>query len=83
MDIRIKVESIFGHMDQPEQDDGLLYHYCSMNTLVSIVENQCVWFSDLNYMNDPSEIFLKNIKGNILGNTFNAQADIPLKVCCI
>ena len=74
MDKRIKVESIFGHMDQPEQDDGLLYHYCSMNTLVSIVENQCVWFSDLNYMNDPSEIFLKNINfPGILLDTYQKE----------
>ena len=46
-------------MESPRQDDDLLYHYCSMESFVSILKHKQIWFGNLNSMNDPSEMFLK------------------------
>lgn len=40
---------------RPRDTDGVIYHYCSANTLVSIIQNKTVRFSDLNMMNDAQE----------------------------
>lgn len=34
----------------------VLYHYCSINTFISIIENQCVWLSDAEKTNDETEL---------------------------
>lgn len=34
----------------------ILYHYCSTNTFLSIVSRKCLWFSDVNTMNDFGEM---------------------------
>lgn len=39
----------------PISDDVLLYHYCSPETLVSIIQNRTIRFSDMNMMNDAEE----------------------------
>jgi len=34
----------------------VLYHYCSTDTFLSIVQNRCIWMSDINTMNDFGEL---------------------------
>lgn len=36
--------------------DGLLYHYTTFRGLMGIVENCCLWASDIRYMNDSAEL---------------------------
>ncbi|RYF31222.1 MAG: DUF2971 domain-containing protein [Comamonadaceae bacterium] len=36
-------------------DDALLYHYCSPEAFVSIIENRTIRFSDINMLNDAEE----------------------------
>lgn len=45
--INLEIQSIY---------DGVVYHYTTMNTLMSIVENQCLWLSKSDFLNDSSEI---------------------------
>ncbi len=44
----------FNRSFNPERDN-VLYHYCSTETLLSILEHGKIRFSDLNMMNDPQE----------------------------
>ncbi|CAI1576743.1 DUF2971 domain-containing protein [Serratia proteamaculans] len=40
---------------------ALIYHYCSPQTFLHIIENKCIWLSSTNNMNDSSEgIWVKN-----------------------
>ena len=41
--------------DVPEQAP-ITYHYCSLNTLLSIVKNRQLWLSDMMHSNDSEEI---------------------------
>lgn len=34
---------------------ALIYHYCSPNTFLQIIERKCIWLSSTNNMNDSSE----------------------------
>lgn len=34
----------------------ILYHYCNLNTFLSLIQNKCFWLSDINSMNDYSEM---------------------------
>lgn len=36
--------------------DGSLYHYTTFRGLMGIVENRCLWASDIRYMNDSAEL---------------------------
>lgn len=38
------------------QPDGPLYHYTTFRGLMGIVENRCLWASDIRYMNDSAEL---------------------------
>lgn len=58
---KVKINFLFGVMDQPQADSDILYHYCSMDSFVNIIKNKSIWFGDLKSMNDPSEMFLRNV----------------------
>ena len=36
--------------------DGLIYHYCSVDTLYNIITKKKLWLSDSSYMNDKEEV---------------------------
>lgn len=36
--------------------DGLIYHYCDANALLSIFNNRSVWATDTGYLNDSKEL---------------------------
>lgn len=38
------------------KNNSTLFHYCSTETFLSIVQNKCLWFSDINTMNDYGEM---------------------------
>lgn len=35
---------------------NILYHYCSVDTMLKIVQNYCIWLSDAEKTNDKSEL---------------------------
>lgn len=51
----------------PKEIIGIAYQYCSFNTFKSILENQEIWISDINKMNDFEEdITLTKMLENLL-----------------
>ena len=38
-----------------ESEPDILYHYCSNDAFLKIVENKCIWLSDLSLSNDSEE----------------------------
>ena len=45
-------------------ENGPLYHYCSVQTFYNIIKNKSIWLSDLSRTNDSKElIWLKEIIG--------------------
>lgn len=38
------------------EDENLVFHYCDSRSFLSLLENGCLWASDLRSMNDPREI---------------------------
>jgi Protein of unknown function (DUF2971) len=40
---------------RPAEADGTMYHYCSAQTFVSIVQNKTIRFADINLLNDADE----------------------------
>ena len=34
---------------------NVLYHYTSLSGLLGIIENKCIWASDIRYLNDSNE----------------------------
>ena len=40
---------------EPDVPD-VLYHYCSVDTMLKIIQNSCIWLSDANKMNDKEEL---------------------------
>ena len=36
-------------------DNGIVYHYCSLETFKSIIENKCLWLCDVQKSNDSKE----------------------------
>jgi hypothetical protein len=40
---------------RPRNTDGTIYHYCSGQTFVSIIQNKTIRFSDINQLNDAEE----------------------------
>lgn len=38
-----------------ETDNGIVYHYCSLETFKSIIENKCLWLCDVRKSNDSAE----------------------------
>jgi hypothetical protein len=36
----------------------MIYHYCSIDAVIPIIESKCLWMSDIKKMNDPSEYIL-------------------------
>ena len=58
-----------------ESEEKIIYHYCSIDIFLSIIENQELWVSDIFKMNDSSEekyledllrFYLKRIHGELL-----------------
>lgn len=39
----------------PETDNGIVYHYCSLETFKGIIENKCLWLCDVRKSNDNKE----------------------------
>lgn len=49
----------------PETDNGIVYHYCSLETFKSIIENKCLWLCDVQKSNDSAECtYFENIMKN-------------------
>ena len=58
-----------------KSEEKIIYHYCSVEVFISIIENQELWASDIFKMNDSSEekyledllrFYLKRIHGELL-----------------
>ena len=58
-----------------KSEEKIIYHYCSVDTFLSIIKNQELWVSDIFKMNDSSEekcledllrFYLKRIHGELL-----------------
>lgn len=39
----------------PDTGNGIVYHYCSLETFKSIIENKCLWLCDVQKSNDSKE----------------------------
>lgn len=52
---------------EPEVAD-ILYHYCSVDTMLKIIQNHCIWLSDVEKTNDKSELkyFAKQMEKMLL-----------------
>ena len=48
----------------PNKPLGTFYHYASKQSLLGIIENQSMWFTDYRYLNDPNE-------GKVVSRVFN------------
>ena len=65
----------------PETDNGIVYHYCSLEAFKSIIENKCLWLCDVQKSNDSAEctyfenIMINHINYNILLLTSNYNHD--------
>lgn len=54
-------------MDEINDDKKLVYHYCSVETLYSMLSHKKLWLSDANYMNDTYEtIWIDKIVNDVL-----------------
>ena len=43
-------------------DNGIVYHYCSLETFKSIIENKCLWLCDVQKSNDSAErVYFNNL----------------------
>ena len=60
-----------------ETAPDVLYHYCSLSTFYSIVQNQSIWLSDITKSNDSKELlwaiekFISFFENEIRWNTFD------------
>lgn len=46
----------------PEKDSEIVYHYCSLETFKSIIENKCLWLCDVEKSNDSAErVYFNNL----------------------
>lgn len=58
----MKAEDVMNHIFQQlnsyvkEPTDNYIYHYTSLEGLKSIMQNANLWFSDIDYLNDESEV---------------------------
>lgn len=58
----MKAEDVMKHIFQQlnsyvkEPTDNYIYHYTSLEGLKSIMQNANLWFSDIDYLNDESEV---------------------------
>lgn len=39
-----------------DEQSGLIYHYTSLEGLIGIVQEDCLWLTDYSYLNDPKEL---------------------------
>ena len=56
-DVRVKMSTflkICGEYD-PEVPD-IIYHYCTVDAMLSILQNNCLWMCDLERTNDKTEL---------------------------
>lgn len=61
-----------GKLELNENVDSLLYHYTSINSLFSIIENKEFWVTRSDYMNDTSEvIYFREVVKKALDNHLN------------
>jgi hypothetical protein len=68
--INLKVD--LGELELNEEVDSLLYHYTSITSLFSIIENKEFWVTRSDYMNDTSEvIYFREVVKNALDNHLN------------
>jgi hypothetical protein len=57
---------------RPKDTQGTMYHYCSAQTFLSIIQNRTIRFSDINLLNDAEEgrwgygIFIEARNGTIV-----------------
>ena len=60
------------HKDDIKDMDSLKYHYTSPEALRLIIENHCIFFTDIRYLNDRSEdIYLVKILLDVLSENKN------------
>src|SRR5437764_537374 len=68
---------------RPVDTSGIIYHYCSTVTFLSILQNKTIRFSDMNLLNDAEEsrwgyeVFLR------AANRILKREDIPPKIPAI
>lgn len=49
------------------QNNEIVYHYCSLDSFKSIIENNCLWLCDVQKSNDSDErTFFENIMKNTI-----------------
>ena len=70
--------------------EKIIYHYCSIDIFLTIIENQELWVSDIFKMNDSSEekyledllrFYLKRIHGELLKDKkFKEYLEILLRM---
>ena len=62
-------------------DDEVFYHYCSLETLVSILKNKTIRMSDIYKLNDTDETkaILKYMSDSIAGKVIKAFSNTAMK----
>jgi hypothetical protein len=53
----------------------MLYHYTSLDALIQIVPNRCLWATDIHYLNDSSE--LRHASARFLAQVRRLENDSP------
>lgn len=58
-----------------------IFHYTSIDAAISIIKNQCLWLSNVNYLNDHQEnSVIRNILSEIKSNPDDATSYMALSV---
>lgn len=61
--------------------DNIVYHYCSLDSLLGIVTSKSLWLTSLQSTNDKKELTVsKRILDNILQEAINSQENSKLKL---
>lgn len=57
---------------------NILYHYCSVDTMIKILQNYCIWLSDAEKTNDKSELkyFAEQMEKMLLNIVESYQGEV-------
>lgn len=57
---------------------NILYHYCSVDTMLKILQNYCIWLSDAEKTNDKSELkyFVEQMEKMLLNIVESYQGEV-------
>lgn len=73
------VNKYLGYNEKPPD---IIYHYCSTEAFLSIIENNCIWLSDISKTNDSTEMqwLFSNVKSAVSNTLSQLEDKVSLAV---